>query len=114
MIGPDLRQALHKAIEEIYTYPLRQTAIDTLNRQLRSGIADDKLAELVVELRAKAGCASSTKKNENKNPRSFARWGSRHRGDAHVPIYFDEYGKKRSGQGRCPESVRTGPFWSLQ
>ena len=31
---------------------MRQTAIDTLNRQLRSGIADDKLAELVVELRA--------------------------------------------------------------
>jgi len=30
---------------------LRQTAIDTLNRQLRSGITDDALAELVVELR---------------------------------------------------------------
>ena len=29
-------------------------------------------------------------------------------------IDFDEYGKERSGQGRCPESVRTGPFWSLQ
>jgi superfamily II DNA/RNA helicase len=42
---------LAKAIEEIYRYPLRQTAIDTLNRQLRSGIADDKLAELVMALR---------------------------------------------------------------
>ena len=52
LIGPDFRQSLNKAIEEIYTYPLRQTAIDTLNRQLRSGIPDDKLAELVVELRA--------------------------------------------------------------
>jgi hypothetical protein len=52
LIGPDFRQSLNRAIEEIYAYPLRQTAIDTLNRQLRSGIADDKLAELVVELRA--------------------------------------------------------------
>ncbi len=42
---------LHKAIEDIYRYPLRQTATDTLNRQLRSGISDDKLAEIVIDLR---------------------------------------------------------------
>ena len=40
-----------KAIEEIYRYPLRQSATDTLNRQLRAGISDEKLAELVVALR---------------------------------------------------------------
>lgn len=44
---PDLR----KAIDEIYRYPLRQSATDTLNRQLRSGISDQTLAELVVTLR---------------------------------------------------------------
>src|SRR5262249_11267772 len=42
---------LAKAIEEIYRFPLRQSAIDTLNRQLRTGITDDKLAELVLALR---------------------------------------------------------------
>jgi superfamily II DNA or RNA helicase len=42
---------LHKAIEEIHRYPLRPTAIDTLNRQLRSGISDDDLANLVLALR---------------------------------------------------------------
>jgi superfamily II DNA or RNA helicase len=42
---------LAKAIEEIYRFPLRQSATDTLNRQLRSGISDDKLAELVIALR---------------------------------------------------------------
>ena len=42
----DLPQ-LAKAIEEIYRYPLRQSATDTLNRQLRAGISDEKLAELV-------------------------------------------------------------------
>jgi len=42
---------LNKAIEDIYRYPLRQSATDTLNRQLRSGISDDKLADLVMALR---------------------------------------------------------------
>lgn len=41
---------LTKVIEEIYRYPLRQSAIDTLNRQLRSGISNEKLADLVVAL----------------------------------------------------------------
>lgn len=46
----DLPQ-LAKAIEEIYRFPLRQSATDTLNRQLRTGITDEKLAELVMALR---------------------------------------------------------------
>ncbi len=32
---------LHKTIEDIYRYPLRPTAIDTLNRQLKSGVSDE-------------------------------------------------------------------------
>ena len=42
---------LAKAIEEIYRFPLRQSATDTLNRQLRAGISDEKLAELAMALR---------------------------------------------------------------
>jgi hypothetical protein len=42
---------LLKAIDEIYRYPLRQSAIDSLNRQLKSGVDDRQLAELVVALR---------------------------------------------------------------
>ena len=42
---------LHRAIEDIYRHPLRQAAVDTLNRQLRSGISDEALAELVIALR---------------------------------------------------------------
>jgi len=45
---------LLKAIEDIYKYPLRQSATDTLNRQLKSGISDQALAELVVSLRQDA------------------------------------------------------------
>jgi len=44
-------QELLRAIDDIYRYPLRPTTIDTLNRQLRSGISDEDLAQLVVALR---------------------------------------------------------------
>ena len=44
-------EALHKAIDDIYRYPLRQSAVDTLNRQLRSGVDDVQLAEIVISLR---------------------------------------------------------------
>ena len=44
-------EELLKAIDDIYRYPLRQSAIDTLNRQLRSGINNQQLAELTVALR---------------------------------------------------------------
>ena len=42
---------LKRAIDEIYRFPLRQAATDALNRQLRSGITDRMLAELVITLR---------------------------------------------------------------
>ena len=42
---------LHRTIEEIYRYPLRQAATDTLNRQLRGGISDAGLAALAITLR---------------------------------------------------------------
>lgn len=42
---------LGRAIEEIYRYPLRSSAVDTLNRQMKLDITDGKLAELVMALR---------------------------------------------------------------
>ena len=41
---------LKQVIEAIYRYPLRQAATDTLNRQLRSGISNEDLAALVINL----------------------------------------------------------------
>lgn len=43
---PELKQV----IENIYRYPLRPVAKDILNPQLRSGITNEKLAELVIGL----------------------------------------------------------------
>jgi superfamily II DNA or RNA helicase len=42
---------LPKAVQEIYRYPLRQNAIDTLSRRFKDGINDEQLAELVLALR---------------------------------------------------------------
>ena len=42
---------LYRTIDQIHRYPLRQVAVDILNRQIRSGISDPHLAELVMRLR---------------------------------------------------------------
>ena len=41
---------LLNAIDDIYRYPLSETARDTLNRQLRSGIDCEQLAQPVISL----------------------------------------------------------------
>ena len=46
----DEASALSKALDAIYRYPLQTGAKDSLNRQLRSHIADHDLAELVISL----------------------------------------------------------------
>lgn len=44
-------EALLKAIDEIYRYPLRSAAADVLNRQMRGGATDESLTQLVNALR---------------------------------------------------------------
>lgn len=46
-----VNEQLKKAVDDIYKYPLREFARETLNRQLKSGIADDQLSLLVISLR---------------------------------------------------------------
>ena len=41
---------LKKAIDTLWRYPLREYARETLNRELRAGIKDEQLAELVLSL----------------------------------------------------------------
>ena len=69
--------ALHKAIDDIYRYPLRQSAVDTLNRQLRSGVSDDgQLAEIVMShCERRTGCAWPMMKPPRlRNRKSSAPW----------------------------------------
>jgi len=43
-------QDLAKAIDQIYRYPLQQSAADALNRQMKLGINDQQLADFVVSM----------------------------------------------------------------
>jgi superfamily II DNA or RNA helicase len=44
-------EELKKAVDDIYKYPMKEFARDTINRQLKSGISDETLAMLVTSLR---------------------------------------------------------------
>ncbi|GIW56149.1 MAG: hypothetical protein KatS3mg082_2553 [Nitrospiraceae bacterium] len=68
-------QELLRAIDDIYRYPLRPTAIDTLNRQLRSGISDEDLAQLVVALRADDRLCLIHEEEQTQEPRIICSLG---------------------------------------
>ena len=66
---------LHRAIEDIYNCPLRQVAIDILNRQLRSGIDDHALAQRVIELREEGRLCIIHEEEEAQEPRIICSLG---------------------------------------
>jgi superfamily II DNA/RNA helicase len=68
-------EELLKAIDDIYRYPLRQSALDTLNRQLRSGISNQQLAELVVALRMDDRLCIVSEENEKREPQIICSLG---------------------------------------
>jgi len=68
---------LLKTIEDIYKYPLLQSAADTLNRQLKSGIGNQALAELVVALRADARLCRASEAVESNEPQVICSLGLR-------------------------------------
>ncbi len=68
-------QSLNRAIEEIYRFPLRSSAVDTLNRQLRSGITDAQLAEIVTNLRDDAALCITDEGSEEREPQIICSMG---------------------------------------
>ena len=50
-ITDDHVRRIERALEDIYRFPLYQTATDTLNRQIKSGLADPDLVDLVLSFR---------------------------------------------------------------
>lgn len=63
---------LHIALEELYKYPLQETARDTLNRQLRSGV---NVASLVIDLRADNRLCQVQEQQEPEEPRIICSLG---------------------------------------
>ena len=68
-------EPLRRAIDDIYHHPLRQSAVDTLNRQLRSGVSDEALAGLVNALRDEDRLCVVHEEDERQEPRIICSMG---------------------------------------
>ena len=66
---------LKRAIDDIYRFPLCQAATDALNRQLRSGIEDRMLAELVITLRDENRLCIVEDERETREPQIICSMG---------------------------------------
>lgn len=66
-----------RVIDDIFRFPLRQTAADTLNRQLRSGVSDDTLVQLVLTLREEDRLTLSHESDESHEPQIICSLGLR-------------------------------------
>ena len=58
---------VEKAMGDIYEFPLFQSTIDALNRQLKTGISDTKLAEMVIAFREDGRLCMKQDKDEAQN-----------------------------------------------
>ena len=58
---------VEKAMSDIYEFPLFQSTIDALNRQLKSGISDIKLAEVVIAFREDGRLCMKQDKDDAQN-----------------------------------------------
>ena len=70
-------EGLHKVIDDIYRFPLRPVATDTLNRQLRSGISHQALAELAIALREEGRLCIVREEDREQEPRIICSMGLR-------------------------------------
>jgi superfamily II DNA or RNA helicase len=66
---------VHRAIEEIYRYPLTQAATDLINSQLRTDISDENLAALAVHLREENRLCVVTEEQQSEEPRIICSLG---------------------------------------
>jgi len=62
------RHELHRAIEEIYRFPLRETAKDALNRLLRSHATNEDIAQKVMALRDSNALCVKDEEAESREP----------------------------------------------
>lgn len=73
-----LVREIERAMDDIYRFPLFQSATDTLNRQIKAGISREKLAELVIALRDEGRlCIVQDEEQTEREPRVICSMGLR-------------------------------------
>lgn len=70
-------KALHQAIDTIYAQPLTEAARDLLNRELRAGISDEKLCDLVLSLHEEGRLCLPRDEVQAREPRLICSLGLR-------------------------------------
>lgn len=80
-ITDEFVRSVERAIDDIYRYPLRPVAADTLNRQLRSGISDEELARLVIDLRNENRLSIIHDEEQQQEPQIICSLGLKATGD---------------------------------
>lgn len=73
-------EALKKTLDQIYRHPLKQTARDLLNKNLRSGVSDEDLATLVVRLKSDGLLCNIEEKLSEGEPHIICSLGLRQQG----------------------------------
>lgn len=69
-------EAMKRSIDDIYKYPLKETAKEVIGRQLKAGASDDQLANLVVTLREEDKlCIITDEDNANREPQIICSMG---------------------------------------
>ncbi|GAK58307.1 hypothetical protein U27_05281 [Candidatus Vecturithrix granuli] len=69
-------EEMKRAVDDIFKYPLKEFARDTLNRELKAGISDEVLANLVVSLRDDDKlCITENVENINRLPQIICSLG---------------------------------------
>lgn len=76
---------LHAALEELGKYPLQETTQSVLRTHLTSGVADETLAELVMNLRAEGRLCVIHDDAHAHEPRILCSMGIRHPKEANQP-----------------------------
>ncbi len=69
------RPELHRAIEEIYRFPLREAAKDGLNRLLRSHASNETIAQKVLALRDSDALTVKSEEIVSREPRIICSMG---------------------------------------
>ncbi len=70
-------QELKITLDQIYRHPLKQTATDLLNKRIKSGIGDEELAHLVIELRLEDRLSVIHEEDQENDPQIICTLGLR-------------------------------------